>query len=273
MVENPISKTFTGMMWKRTQYHEYIKLGLSQSTLKLIVGEIINPALRKINYGKYKETLRKHYLEHYNITLSEKTNPAWMKEVLFDGVYSQVEDFIPSKGSVVLDIGAQYGDFSILCAKKYEVGMVYSFEPISRNFNVMIENLALNEVSNFRAFNSAVGSKEGEIMIDGENAMASAFDQNPNCKVNLVSIDSMHLKHVDLIKIDVEGFEMEVLEGARNTITRDLPPLIIEVHSKLLKEEVLDFTGKLGYRLIHEDRPKSNRKKSMDMVQNLFLSL
>ena len=196
-----------------------------------------------------------------------------LQEVLFSDVYSNFDDFIPWKGSTVLDIGAQFGDYALLCSKKFGAGKVYSFEPLLNNYKTMNENISLNKIDNVFTYNKAVGATKGMLKVSGTNDMASAFDVDGEEIVEVITVDSLGIDKLDFMKVDVEGFEMDVLHGALETIKRDLPKMIIEVHTASLKQRVLQLTEKLGYRIVHHDKPRANRERGMDLVQNLFLSV
>lgn len=272
MVESLIQSSVKTIMWKKKLYANYKTIGLARFTLPLAIDELLNSRLRKTNYQTYKGMLRQFYRDRYGLELSDRMDPVKMQEVLLHKVYSNFSDFTPDKNSVVVDVGAQYGDYALLCSKVFGVKSVYSFEPLPSNFDILEENMAINHASNVKSFNAAVGASNGSVMLSDKTDMASAFDKNGNVKTEVVALDSMNLTDVDMMKIDVEGFEMEVLKGACETIKRYHPRMIIEVHSSSLREEVLKFTRSLGYREKHHDRPRVNKGRNMDFVQNVFFA-
>ena len=72
------------------------------------------------------------------------------------------------------------------------------------------------------------------------------------------------------MKIDVEGFELDVLEGAVETIKKYHPKIIIETHSKELEKKTKEFLSRFDYRLKHEGRSIYNVNDKFDKVTNLF---
>ena len=64
-------------------------------------------------------------------------------EIFRDNIYSIYEDFIPKPKQTVIDVGAQYGDYAILCSKIYKA-KVYTFEPLPQNFKEILQNIKLN---------------------------------------------------------------------------------------------------------------------------------
>ncbi len=88
-----------------------------------------------------------------------------------------------------------------------------------------------------------------------------------------VKIDDLDLTQLDLLKIDVEGFEVKVLQGALQTITKLKPKIIIETHSLKLRAACHEILQSLGYVLKKEGRTIYNTSREMDQVTNLFYAV
>ena len=137
---------------------------------------------------------------------------------------------------VALDIGANLGNHSIFFAGVLGL-QVHSFEPLAQTYNLLQQNIKINEFEN-KIFtnNSAVGAENGwcEIEnVDQANLGSTTVSRSQNGKIPLVTIDSYLSEinfsgNIKLIKIDVEGFEVSVLNGAMKTIKLFKPLLIIE---------------------------------------------
>jgi len=168
---------------------------------------------------------------------------------------------------VVLDCGANIGTHTVQLAKHmHNWGKVFAFEPQERVFYALAGNITLNNCSNAHAYHVALGDKEGFINIPvADHNLPACFgslemlktDNNAyigqdvsyskgTCKTRLMTIDSMSLKRVDFIKMDVEGMEMYALEGARNTIKNLRPAIFIE-RMKTDENKIKDFLLPLGY--------------------------
>jgi FkbM family methyltransferase len=112
-------------------------------------------------------------------------------------------------------------------------GVIYAFEPQPLIFNILSENIQANGLSNVRATCAAVGAKDGQTCIPtvdysvpgnfGEVAIGSG-----TLSIPMIAIDDLNLARANLIKIDAEGAESEVLQGAAKTIARCRPNLYVE---------------------------------------------
>ncbi len=162
------------------------------------------------------------------------------KEVFVSEVYSK---FSP-KDSVVIDVGATAGEYA-LWAIANGAKFAYAFEPNVTSYKRMMRNIVTNNfINNIQPFSIALGdSKElsGEWQGDWFVKGRANFTKIPSAR-----LDDFGFQKADIIKIDVEGFEMNVLKGGENTIRNLKPKLIIEL-GKGEKEEVFKFLKNLGY--------------------------
>jgi len=142
-------------------------------------------------------------------------------------------------GSIVFDVGAHHVFFTVpLALWTGTNGYVYAFEANAKNALVLHANVALNQLQNCTCLHTAVAAKTGEIRVAGHHISSS--DSNARL-THAVSLDDYWAKvasqRVDLIKIDVEGYEGQVLKGARNLLSTR-PNIAIEIH--------LDYLGDYG---------------------------
>lgn len=174
-------------------------------------------------------------------------------EVFGDRVY-EAEGFIPDSSSNVVDVGAQFGDFSILCAKVHNAKRVDSFEPLSRNTRVFKELMELNGISNVYLHEVGLSHISGREELNYDGHMLSTSNNGKNSQmIEFGRLDDFNLK-CDLLKIDVEGFELGVLKGGENTIIENHPRIVMEVHSRKLRDISLKYLMGLGYSLVKTDR-------------------
>lgn len=177
----------------------------------------------------------------------------------------------------VVDIGVNNGWVLMNIAEivSKNDGYVYGFEPHPGTYNRCIKNIQSSKLSNCKVFNLGCGDKPGELNMisekdtnSGENRIVSEVevsDIKGLTKVRITTLDE-HLKdiqEVNLIKIDVEGFELHVLKGAVNILEKFKPTLFIEIDEKLLAanqsspNDIFQFLqGNFNYRFVNASNDK-----------------
>lgn len=134
------------------------------------------------------------------------------------------------RGNVMMDVGANVGDYSKVLSTSFPETNVYSFEALPATFHILKENLT--NYKNIMCENMALGDKieERTFFSDGAGSHLSSFYptesmHNERLKKNIIpitTIDSFcrekEIEKIDFLKIDVEGFELEVLKGAESMI-------------------------------------------------------
>ena len=169
-------------------------------------------------------------------------------------------------GSVVLDIGANIGWYSVISAKLG--ASVYAFEPIPRTFHSLEKNVALNYLDHMiRTFNVGCSDRIGKVTFYfDERASGSASARNLNylqddgahqiCVAQTTLDDVMHekeIQQVDLIKCDVEGGELLVFQGGQTLLQRFRPFVICEMLRKhaakfdYYPDRTIELFSSLGY--------------------------
>lgn len=180
-------------------------------------------------------------------TLKLYTNDAVNADIIngtkypYDNMRS-VLNIISDNTKVMLDIGSNLGTFSLYCKDKFK--KIYSFEPQKLIFEQLQENLRLNSVNNIHIKNIALGDKTETFYMDSIN-----YDEQINSGDLSISYNKIgeaieinkgdelfsEFDNIQLIKIDVQGYELNVLNGLENTIRNNKPYLIIEVEEHQLK--------------------------------------
>jgi len=160
------------------------------------------------------------------------------------------------EGDTALDIGANIGDLTLPLARMAgPAGLVYSIESHARAFNVMCANLALNEIDNVKPLNAFVGRRKASAGSGLEAARGLSTQWGGLSYVSeklpppMLPIDELELPHCRLIKIDVDGSELDILQSARQTIERCRPVLYFENDSPANSPALIRHCWDQGYDL------------------------
>jgi FkbM family methyltransferase len=153
-------------------------------------------------------------------------------------------------GKPVVDAGANIGNHTIFFSRFCKASRVFSFEPNPEVFSILRRNVELNAVTDLVTcrccgLSSSVNHKIALDMFDHTNIGATTFEVTDS-GMECVTIDSIGLDSCGLIKLDVEGFELEVLYGGVDTINRFHPLLVLETFPEN-KPEVFNFLEGMGY--------------------------
>lgn len=165
-----------------------------------------------------------------------------------------IRDHLIRPGDVVLECGAHHGEMTLFLSHWVgPTGRVITFEPVPRNVEIIRKNIALNGLDNVTVVNKAVGAAPGTLVItDESNAQVSGG--GPGLTVDVVTLDDYAHLQPTFLKIDVEGFEAALLQGAQQVL-RTRPRLALEVHTHALPryqssvEEVFRLFGAEHYEL------------------------
>ena len=195
--------------------------------------------------------------------------------------------FLKSDG-VFVDIGANLGAITIPVSRHLTEGKIYSFEPQTKIYDILSKNIALNSATNVTPIKKAVGHTETTVSLNSEvkeenGSLTRESDKEFNYggvqilvprsdvlrsdiprsdvlrsednKTQMITLDSLDLKKVDVIKCDIEGAEPLAFYGARETITKFKPVIIYEKNYQRVKFgtpadsfDILDFCQRLGYK-------------------------
>jgi len=143
----------------------------------------------------------------------------------------------PKLGDVVFDIGAYVGDTALWFSKAVgSHGKVYAFEPEPHNFAKLKANLERNKVTNVIPLQLALSENEGEMQVATGGSSSTMTQAGTGTLVKVTTIDKFaeanKLPRVDFIKMDVEGHELKVLEGAHETIKTFKPSLALSAYHR-----------------------------------------
>lgn len=169
------------------------------------------------------------------------------------------------EGDVVVDVGANIGTHAVFFAKKVgEHGVVHAFEPQRRTFHLLNMNAALNECDNLTAHPEALGASTATVPVPDVGYDLPANIGNVSLlngggdTARMITLDSLELGRIRLMKIDVEGMEREVILGAKHTIARCHPILFVENNIEERSAHLLQALSDLDYRLYWHFAPYYN---------------
>src|SRR3989344_4923608 len=224
---------------------EFIKYEINKGRLNYVLFSIVSYPLSKTFLKEWRLKTKDLILVR-NLTNQIKKNyglrflniySKFYCEALKEIYEKKIYDFFEiRKGEVVYDIGG--GEYAILCAKNGAECL--AFELRKDAFDIMNENIKLNNFKN--------KIETYLVKVDDKNTLDLYFN-----KTNKVPT---------LIKIDIEGDELKVLQGSIKILKKYHPRIILETHSKRLEKDCLNFLFGLKYKIKH--------KINMDKDVNLF---
>ena len=184
--------------------------------------------------------------------------------ILFSGLaaHPAALTFLPS-GGVAIDVGANLGEWAVPMAKAAgSSGHVLCFEPNPHVAEALARTLRINNLPHARVLQEAVSSRAGtaQLIVETEHSGLSRLGA-PAAGQRAVSVETRRLDdavaalglgRVDLIKIDVEGHERDVVEGARETLRHFGPAVVIESGHESAEDRraLADTLEQLGYEMI-----------------------
>jgi len=189
--------------------------------------------------------------------------------VLADGYYEPFQSDIllelGKKSQRFLDIGANMGFYSLAIAIENPKISVISFEPQPSVYQIMLKNIEMNQLhERINLINMGLGHQADELTMyipkftgTGGGSFKNLHEDEGEAhqiKVPVVTLDSLELSASDLVKIDVEGFELNVIDGAKELISQNRPTIMAELLRKWMKpfghspQMFLNKLENLGYR-------------------------
>ena len=196
--------------------------------------------------------------------------------------HSQLSKWI-KEGDNVIDVGSNVGRYTFKIAEIVgKNGHVYSIEPLPRSFFILSCLSFLGNYQNITLLNIVIGkdqdivnfdkdTKEPQRLVNGVyKKIPYLFHTNTESKITKQksklsieryqsSIDNLKIpKKISFIKIDVEGNELDVLEGSKEIIERDRPTILIELLNHQTENSLNNYLKKLGYKTLKQDKDSVN---------------
>jgi FkbM family methyltransferase len=185
---------------------------------------------------------------------------------------------ILAEGDVVVEAGANIGAHTLALAKLVgPSGKIFAFEPQRLVFQTLCANVALNSLSNVECQNVAVGVAAGEIVVpwlapeDETNFGGLGLGEYKTGEPrDVIALDGLSLPECRLLKIDVEGMELDVLQGAAELISNCQPVMYLENDRQERSPALIEHILALGYRLYWHLPPMFNEDNYFQDDSNIF---
>jgi len=172
------------------------------------------------------------------------------------------------KGDTILDIGANQGEYAIWAARLTgNSGQVHAYEPLTSMYGQLNDNISLNPALRITPHQMGLSDKPGRLKLysnDNHNEGVNTLFPDPTHESKVLEeielntldleVERLALNKIDLIKIDVEGAELMVLNGGKSTIAKHRPILFLEFNEKAFQTagyssaDILTFLEAFGYR-------------------------
>ncbi len=172
---------------------------------------------------------------------------------------------------IIIDIGSHIGMFALFASQYCKKGKIYCFEPIKENFELLIENLKINNISNVIAMNKAVSKIDGTttMFLNNDASSHNLIIKNDNeIKVSSISLKTFFDKNIqnccNLVKMDCEGSEYDIIESLPSSYFNKIEKMIIEYHyAEKKSEDVQNLMQKLKMCSFNIEKIKNDENMGM----------
>ena len=159
------------------------------------------------------------------------------------------------KDSIFFDVGANVGMHSLYAFKSFPGIKIYSFEPLPKNIQYFRETIQRNKLHDIHIIPKAVGAFTGKIYFEEgvTNLQGKITEAKTSLEIDIITLDDFITnsgKYPDVIKVDVEGAEIDVLNGALKLIKSKPPIWIIELHNQEQCRLVSEFFSDKNFKLL-----------------------
>jgi FkbM family methyltransferase len=223
--------------------------------------------LFSINLGKYQLWFRES---------SAFSSIEVYSEIFKDDSHFLVAGFSSEGADLVVDIGANEGFYTLKVKEQNPRCKIICVEPNPYVFEMLEKNIESNNIRDVVLVNKAIGSSNGVITLEIIKEIGSIGGRDlriaerpwlkdefiERIEVYAVTLDALcrenNVSHIDILKIDVEGMETEILEASKDVLNR-VHRIVVERHSKKLRNEVVTFLTDNHFALVLEEDPEFQR--------------
>jgi len=182
---------------------------------------------------------------------------------VYGGSEYSIGDLGINANSIIIDVGAHIGSFTIKVAEMATKGKIFSFEPEPSNFRLLKKNIQINKLKNVCLFKKGIARETGRFKLykflpreTASYSIVAAFSQ-PFIMIDCVSLEETlrenEIKSVDLLKLDCEGAEYQILYNTPPECLVKINRIVIEYHDYLTNdniEKLKEFLQKNGFKMV-----------------------
>ncbi len=207
--------------------------------IKFFLRDLTLNLKHKLNFLSFKEQKQNKI---YTYTFKSGIKIKSIKKLFLD--YSEIlpgylKYWRPEENSIIIDAGAFYGMFSIYCSKRMKnTGKIYAFEPEPENLEILRQNIKINNCKNIEIIEKALWNKITKLKFS-DKVITDNSEAKKTTIVQTTTIDNFvekeNLKQLNMIKMDIEGNEIQAIQGAEQTIKKFHPYLAIASYHEVNK--------------------------------------
>lgn len=212
-------------------------------------------------------------INNFDSNLKLKINTSWtMGFSIFWTGFHELKEFLflnnfLKPDMVFVDVGANMGEYTLFAAKRLTRGKVLAFEPFPKILTLLNENIRLNNFSSIQVLPYGLSNKEGILPIheldemNGNEGLSTFYPGSQKIKIALnvplksfdEEFDSYQIDRIDFMKFDIEGGELPALRGAKKSIEKFRPWVMVEINEASFRaagyqpQDVYDFFNALSY--------------------------
>lgn len=192
-------------------------------------------------------------------------------EIFKENAHFLIHEFSGKDAKVVIDLGANEGYYTLKLKQNNPKCKVIVVEPNPLAFEVLEKNVKSNKLSDVILINKAACGKNGKITFEIVGSVSAIGGKDlgimsrpwlkkemvKKIKVDCVTLNKLFTKYkidkVDILKLDVEGMELEILKSSKNLLNR-IHKIVVEWHSRKIKDDLKKFLRNNGFKLVFEEK-------------------
>ncbi len=240
------------------------------------------------NFLSYDLVIKIYDFKVYGSIKKNKTSHFLLKKCEFGDYHelNTIKKFSNNKELLFVDCGCNYGFYSFYAASLSKKNKIISVEASKKTLNEFIKNLNLNSFKNINFFNNSVSDLTGKYILfhesinDWESSQTHInFNIKSKLNVKSVTIDTLlgeydTKNYLVIMKLDMEGNEINALKGALVTIKKSEPLIIIEFSKYILENQgnidyLKNFLNNYDYSIYDTKFKKKNLSNILNMIKNL----